>query len=357
VDPIVAAVHQIAAGAAPRDAITNHLLACRDLFRSWGLTSEIFAEHISPKLAGNVLDAKDYAARTSPGDLAILHYSIQSAAFEIAADHADRCAFHYHNITPASHLWRYAPLVATECARGRERLSDYRDRVVATWADSQFNADELSELGYEHPTAIGILRSPHGRSSTPSPEEPATAVRMLFVGRGIPNKAQHDLVLTLAALRDAHVDATLTLVGSWDAAPGYRDLCLSLADRLGVRSSLILLGSVSDESLAAEYREANVFVCLSDHEGFCVPVLEAIDAELPIVAYAAGAVPETVGAAGLLLPEKPPSLVAEAVLEVTRNASLRAHFAHGRAVQRAHFAPTAVGERIRRALDAIGAIT
>ena len=179
---------------------------------------------------------------------------------------------------------------------------------------------------------------------------------MLFVGRGIPNKAQHDLIFALAALHEERVPATLTLVGSWDASPGYRDLCTTLASRLGVHHHLRLLGSIDNEQLAVEYRAANVFVCLSDHEGFCVPALEAIDADLPIVAYAAGALPETVGGAGLLLSEKAPSLVAEAVMEVHENAALRGSFADARTTQREHFAPDAVGNRLKTALAEIGAL-
>ena len=177
--------------------------------------------------------------------------------------------------------------------------------------------------------------------------------RLLFVGRGIPNKAQHDLVLALGALHEAGRPAELTLIGGWDSAPGYLSECRALAVRLGVTDSLHILGSVDDDVLAHAYREADVFVCLSDHEGFCVPLLEAMSANLPIVAYAAGAVPETVGAAGLLLPEKPPSLVAEAVMAVLDDRRLTDAMAAERPERLAHLAPEAVARRMRAALEAL----
>lgn len=339
------AIHQIAAGAAPRDAITNHLLASRDLFRSWGYESEIFAGAIAPDLAGEVHDARRYPAMATRDALAILHYSIDSVAFAVAAEHAERSAMHYHNITPAHLLWRHAPGIAIECAVGRRRLGGYAGRVVASCADSRFNAAELEEAGFSNPVPVGILRAaqhpPARGSRRPGPP------RLLFVGRGVPNKAQHDLILALCALHEAGVPAELTLVGSWDAVPSYLAACRGMASDLGVAGALHIVGSVDDEALAEAYTQADVFVCLSDHEGYCVPVVEAMEFGLPIVAYDAGAVGETVGGAGLVLPDKRPSTVAEAVIEVTRNAALRAGFSVARAERLADLGPEAVASRLR----------
>lgn len=344
-------LHQIVAGSAPHDAITHHVLEAQAVLRDWGYRSEVVAGGVHPALARRITPMAALESVVTPEDTVILHYSIDSPIFARAAERADAVAMHYHNITPAEMLWRHAPRVAAECARGRRALAGYRDRAVATCADSEYNADELRELGFVDPVAVGIF--------APQLPLPAAGVRsdgppqLLFVGRGIPNKAQRDLVLALAALHEAGCPARLTLVGSWDAAPSYRRECEALAARLGVDGDLDITGVVGDETLGRLYRRSDVFVCLSDHEGFCVPLLEAMRAEMPIVAYAAGAVPETLGRAGLLLPGKAPSLVAEAVMEVLGNDALRDTFAAARAERLDTLGPDRTRARLRAWVDGL----
>jgi glycosyltransferase involved in cell wall biosynthesis len=323
-------VHQVAAAAAPRDAITHHMLEARAALRSLGLRSEIFADarHIHGPLIGDVQPVQRIDDLARAGDAAILHYSIASPAIFHALERIPRCAIHYHNITPAELLWRFAPHIALECAVGRRRLPELADRVVAVGADSRYNALELEELGFREPTVLGVMR-PFLPVVPRRPRPAGDPARILFVGRGVPNKAQHHLVMASAALADAGVDHELAFVGSWPA-PEYERHCRTLAAALGVDRRVRLVGSVSDRALAGHYADADLFLCLSDHEGFCVPIVEAMAAGLPVVAYASSAVPETLGEAGLLLDEKPPSLVAEAVLETLVNPGLDGRMAAAR---------------------------
>ncbi len=340
-------VHQVAAGAAPRDAITHHMLEARAVLRGLGLRSEIFADadNIHPALLAEVLPATAWDAAAGPADAAILHYSIASPGIFAIAGRARRCALHYHNITPAELLWRWAPHIALECSIGRRRLLDLVPRVDLVGACSDYNAAELRELGFAEPQVLGVMR----QQLPPAPRPPVRGdgpARLLFVGRGVPNKAQHHLVMASAALRDAGVDHELWLVGAWSAAPAYRDHCRRLAERLGVTEQVRFVGSVDDGELAHRYASADAFVCLSDHEGFCVPLLEAMAAGLPIVACASSALPATLGDAGLLLDEKPPSLVAEAVAETLANPALASRLAGARAAQLARFDRPALVARL-----------
>jgi glycosyltransferase involved in cell wall biosynthesis len=316
-------VHQVAAGVAPRDAITHHMLEARSVLRGMGLRSEILAdpEHIHPTLIGEVRPANRWHEVARPGDAAILHYSIASSPMFAIAEACDRCALHYHNITPADLLWRWAPRIALECAVGRRRLLDLRPRIRLVGAVSEYNAQELEDLGFGEARVLGVMR----QETALAPRTPRVSggpARLLFVGRGVPNKAQHHLVMASAALAEAGRDHELWLVGAWSAAPEYEAHCRELAALLDVTERVRFLGSVDDAELGRRYADADVFVCLSDHEGFCVPLLEAMAASLPIVAYASSAIPETLGGAGLLLPEKPPSLVAEAIVEALDNPAL-----------------------------------
>lgn len=347
-------VHQVAAGAAPRDAITHHMIEARAVLRGLGLRSEIFveADHIHPGLAGAVYAAPEWERVTRPGDAAILHYSIASPAFSHVLDRCDRCALHYHNITPAELLWRYAPRIALECAVGRRRLAELATRVAAVGADSAYNAQELGPLGFTAPVVLGVMRQ-HLPVVPRLPRRPDGPARLLFVGRGVPNKAQHHLVMASAALEDAGLDHEMWLVGAWTGAPAYEAHCRALATALGVEGSVRFLGSVSEDELGRRYAEADLFLCLSDHEGVCVPVLEAMTASLPVVAFASSAIPETLGTAGLLLDDKSPSIVAESVMETLANPRLAAAHAAARPAQLRRFDQDELGGRLERFVETI----
>ena len=347
-------VHQVAAAAARRDAITHHMLEARAVLRGLGLRSEIFAEagHIHGPLVGDVLPVERWADVAAAADAAIIHYSIASPAVFHVLDRCRRCAIHYHNITPAELLWRFAPRIALECAVGRRRQGELAGRVARAGAVSRYNADELERLGFPAPSVLGVMRAPLPPAPRP-PDRAGALARLLFVGRGVPNKAQHHLVMASAALADAGLDHELALVGTWSAAPEYERHCEALAARLGVADRVRLVGSVSDERLAQRYAEADLFLCLSDHEGFCVPIVEAMAAGLPVVAYASSAIPETLGDAGLLLADKPPSLVAEAVIETLSNPALDARMAAARAERLRAVGPEELTRRLVSFVEAI----
>ena len=339
-------VHQVLAGMADRDAISNHALAAQQVIRGMGLRSEIFVDdaHIAPTVAERVHAHYDWDRITEPRDRAILHYSIDSPAFDHVLQRAQVCAMHYHNVTPPELLWRDMPHLAAQCRDGRDHLTRFAGQIGRSAADSVFNGREMTAAGLPPATVIGILRQPLAIPSTKrTPDGP---IRMLFVGRGVPNKCQHDLIFATGALIESGVDAQLRLVGSWGGSRAYLERCRRLVKTLGLHDSVIVLDSLSDDELAAEYADADVFVCLSEHEGYCVPLLEAMSADLPIVAFAAGAVPETMGSAGLLLHDKSPSVVAEAVVAVSKGA-LSDPMSTGRGVQTAHHSAEATAARLR----------
>lgn len=337
------------AGAAPRDAITNHVLAAREVIQAMGLRSEIFAEgqHTAAELRGRIHPHDEWTARTEPDDVAIIHYSIDSVAFTAIAGQAASVAIHYHNITPPDLLWAFSPGLAAQCAEGRRRLTDLLPFVSAAAADSQFNADELVALGLDDVQVVGILRGPglRVRGQRPSQRQGGPA-RILFVGRGVSNKAQDELILALGSLVQSGMDAELRLVGSWGGNRAYESRCRWLATRVGAKDRVQFLGSVDDVTLAEEYRVADVFACMSRHEGYCVPIIEALEADLPVVARAAGAVPETTGTAGLLLDDPSPAEMAEGIIAVLDGA-LAAEMAAGRAEQLAFHAAPATSERLQ----------
>jgi glycosyltransferase involved in cell wall biosynthesis len=330
------AIHQFIPTLAARDAIGAHTLQVRALLRDMGFASEIFAGEARAEMAGEAHPYRRFGRERHRGrqgrSWLLYQSSIGSPVCDFLAGRPEPKLVNFHNVTPPAYLEAWDPEVAQDTALGQQQLVELAPDVVLAIAVSRFNRRELTEAGFRS-TAVAPLLIDLGawRGNADSATlDRLTAARraggadLLFVGRIAPHKAQHDLIKALAAYRQAYnPKARLHLVGGVSSPAYQRALDRFVAD-LGLTEAVDMAGSVSDGELAAYYRSADVFVCCSDHEGFCVPLLEAMYHQLPIVAFGAAAVPETVGAAGVVLPEKGPALVAAAVHRVLDDAALRA---------------------------------
>lgn len=343
-------VHQAIAGASPGDAVTNQALRWRERLRAWGYDSEIVAEHVHPALAREVqrLDGRG-AATLRAADALVLRYSIWSSAVDACLDAGRPLALVYHNVTPGELLRDANPAVAAMCDRGRRSLGRLRGRVTTLIADSTFNARDLREAGVGEAAVVPLLLDPVTPPETapPSGRDPV----VITVGRIAPNKRLEDAIRITALLqRSGSPGSRLRIVGAEDSFEAYRAALDGLVARLGARG-VEFAGRVSDEARDALYADADVYLCTSVHEGFCVPVVEALQHGVPVVARAAGAVPETLGGAGIVLPDDDLAVFAEAVREVAGSAPLRATLAaRGRARLR-ELAPVEVERRMRAALE------
>jgi glycosyltransferase involved in cell wall biosynthesis len=255
----------------------------------------------------------------------------------------------YHNVTPPSWLWEHAPVVAVHCALGRAQLPELIRAVDVAAADSAFNAGELEGLGATRTEVIPLLvdRDRLGPVSEP-PSGPPT---VLFVGRLSPHKRQDDVIRAFALYRDHHApDARLLLVGD-PITGGYLEYLRNLAESLAPGAVSIEYG-LTDAELGERYRRAHALLCLSAHEGFCIPLLEAFHFGIPVVARPSGAIPEVVGDAALLVEDEDLAVVAELLHLAITDEELRAECgARGRA-RLATYAPDAVAERLRAAVEA-----
>ncbi|MDP9275737.1 MAG: glycosyltransferase family 4 protein, partial [Chloroflexota bacterium] len=220
---------------------------------------------------------------------------------------------------------------------------------------SEFNRRALAEAGYEETARVPILLDWEHFAVPPNDAVLARwkglRTALLFVGRISPNKRQDDLVRMLAYYRRCiDPEAQLILVGAYRDQPQFHARVVALIDRLGLGGAVHFAGSVDDASLLAYYRAATAFVSLSEHEGFGVPLLEAMRFRLPVVAYDAAAIGETVGDAGVLLRERDLAETAEAAAMVSEKTELREVLvaAGERRVQ--DFDPEKVAERTRQVL-------
>jgi L-malate glycosyltransferase len=328
----VTAVHQFVPTLAPRDAVGTHYLAVRAALRDAGLRSEIYALEAKEEFRRQARPFRSFkGARRGEPTWLLYHSSVGSPVGDFVAARPEPVIVDYHNITPAAHFARYEPHVAGLMTLGRSQLLKLARRASLGLADSAFNAHELDELGYPRTAVVPILLDVASLDVAPDPRA-ADRLRaakakggadLLFVGRIAPNKAQHDLVKMLHAYHRVHDDrARLHLVGGSSSA-GYLKALRDFVAALGLGDHVDVTGAVGAQELAAYWATADAFVVASEHEGFCVPLLEAMHHRVPVVAYGAAAVPETLGDGGVVLPTKAAAVFAEAVARVLHDTCLR----------------------------------
>ncbi len=325
-------VDQVIPSLASRDAIGVHTVNLRDGLRAAGIDSDIYYGSHTPDVEREGRPVTELG-RSGRDRWLLYQASIGSPVYDLLAARAEPKLVNYHNITPAALLRDWEPAVAYEVALGRTQLARLAPQSRFAVADSAFNESELQALGYEGTAVVPLLIDMHSKSEEPDPDlwrsltgrrEREGGADLLYVGKISPHKAPHDLVKMLAVLRRAYDPAArLHLVGS-PLGETYEPALRGFIDELGLTEAVNLAGSVSGAELEAYFRAADVFVCASDHEGFCVPLAEAMGHGVPIVAYGVTAVPETVGGAGLVLRDKSPVPFAAAVGRVLEDETLRA---------------------------------
>lgn len=356
------AVHQFVPALLPRDATGDHTRALRDTFRAAGWESDIYVEAAHDELRHEALSFERYPDRAKPGDILLYQLSTGSPVAEFLLERDETLVLDYHNITPASFYDGWEEQTAAKVALARQQVAQLAPRATLGIADSAFNAAELATFGCPATAVVPILvdltawgdaRDSDAAASLAARHGPGTV--LLFVGRLSPNKAQHQLVEALWCYRRWYdPDARLRLVGP--AVTGsYAEAVMGFAAELGLAGAVEHGEHLAPEELAAWYRDADVFVCLSDHEGFCIPLLEAMRTGLPIVAFAAGAVPETLGQAGILLEDKRPVVVAAAVDRVHRDRVLAERLAAEGHRQLGRFAAASTRARFVEVLAALDA--
>ncbi|WP_205696641.1 glycosyltransferase [Conexibacter sp. SYSU D00693] len=337
-------VHQVLSGAGPVDAVTVQALRIQSLMARWGWKGEVWAGHIDPRIAKRVRSLRDLAPE--PDATLLIHYSAYAPRLRRVLDLPQRKVLLSHNVTPARWFWDYEPTIAIHCALGRRQLPEYAAACEVVAGVSHYNA---AELGSD--VVIPILFDPAhlGAAGDAAVSRPA-GNELLFVGRLAPHKRQDELIRLVALLRRHRVpDATLRLVGE-PLNPKYLQALRGLAEELAP-GAVTFESSLSDAELADRYRRAAAFVCLSEHEGFCIPVLEAMHLGAPVVTRPVGGIPEVAGDAALLVEDRDLAVVAEAVALVLEDASLRSTLV-ARGLQRpAAFSPDATAAKLRAALE------
>ena len=322
-----APVHQLVHTLSYGDAISGEVLALQRCFRAQGRESEIFALNVHPKYAGRAKDAASFPVDFN-GEV-VLHYSLGSSLNDLYSrlTGAVRCMI-YHNLTPARWFEGVNPRIVRDIEQGLvelPKLCRLTDRLIA---DSAFNAGELRSLGFE--ATVLELPIDDAKWSIPRNEGVYNVVKgepgihMLHVGRLAPNKCIEDIIRTFWFVhRFVEPRSRLWLVGIDIDTELYAFALKRLVHELELENAVNFVGCMLDDEVKALYEAATVYLCMSEHEGFCLPVIEAMNFGLPVVAYASSAVPDTLGGAGVLVREKRHAEIAELIGEIKRNDALR----------------------------------
>lgn len=322
-----APVHQFVHTLSYGDAISGEVLALQRCLRSQGRESEIFALNVHPRYAGSARLMSDFPA-TFSGEV-VLHYSLGSSLNWVYAElqGATRSLI-YHNLTPAKWFAGVNPRIAADIEQGLEelpRLCRVSDRLIA---DSAFNAGELRALGFD----ATVLDLPIDRQKWAAPRSEGIyqlvahepGLHLLHVGRLAPNKCIEDIIRTFWFIhRFVEPRSRLWLVGIDIDTELYAYTLKRLVHDLELSDAVTFAGCLADEDIRALYEASTAYLCMSEHEGFCLPLIEAMHFGLPVVAFASSAVPDTLGGAGILVREKRHAEIAEVVGEIYRDRALR----------------------------------
>ncbi|MBE9395951.1 glycosyltransferase [Pontibacterium sp. N1Y112] len=322
------AIHQFSIVGHPGDGITNGMLLTQRLLRHAGIKSEIYCTEVDAELADKILPFGQYEGH--PEQVLLIHHGIGNNQEAELKQLSDKCFMVFHNITPASFFAENDP-IQPMLTHGWQQVDSWKTWLTGAIADSRQNYDLLIEHGYspdicqDIPLLVDLdkfnaLQPRH--SFRPEHE----VFNLLFVGRLMPHKNQHGLIDALYHLRCmTQQDIRLTLVGN----NSDREYCEKLNEQiknLGLQHAVKMTGKVSDDALTQYYQQSDLYVSLSHHEGFGMPLIEAMSQHLPVLAFSNtdSNVADTIGTGGLILKSDDPVHCAATIAQLIANPRLRA---------------------------------
>ena len=320
-------VDQLLAGFADGDAISQEARFLQRTLRDLGIESGIYApaDRIAPDVRDLCRTHGEFDPRAA--DKVIYHYSIASSATDLFSSSPGRKIVRYHNITPAEFFAGFDDHVAEQLRDARAGLGSVAGEADVVWADSDYNAGEIRELGADHVIVVPLFFAIEEFAAEPDPDKLAKFAgplkNILFMGRVAPNKCIEELIMAFAWYQKCiNPYSRLILPGSERSCPRYFAMLRMLTERLDL-PNVCFEGFVSNAGQSACYMSADVFVTTSRHEGYCLPLVEAMCQGVPVVARRTGGVPEAVGGAGVLFEDMAPRALAELIHRVASDDALR----------------------------------
>lgn len=347
-------IHQLLAGGTLGNAVVAEALAIEQAMREWGYAARTYAADLHPSLLGKVAPLEHL--RITPEDIFILHLTTDSDATKICLAMPHPLVVIYHNITPPSFLRGLGNGLSKHSRDGRASLSQLAKRATLTIAHSVYSVNELKQVGFKNTQVLPVV-IPHDldlikmrNESNRSQHKYDTA--LLHVGRVVPNKRIEDVIKVYYYYHKINPSSQLVLVGSSAGAQAYCDWLNRFISSLGL-DGVHLVGQRSDSELAEYYHNADVYITMSEHEGFNVPLVESMRFGVPIVAYASSAIPETLGSSGVLVQHKDYGAIAGMIHQLHTHPGLRARVVAGQIERAKAFEPAIVLSQLRQVLEPV----
>jgi glycosyltransferase involved in cell wall biosynthesis len=318
-------IHQILPTISPGDAIGNDVIEIRSILRKWGYKSDVYAKNIHPEMSKIAKKYTTYKKISSEDNILIFHFSIGSEVSDFVKTLPDRKILIYHNITPHKYFIGINDYLAILLKNGRNELRSYSNITDLALGDSEYNRLELQELRFENTGVLPILvdfekyNNPNHKLLERYEDD---YINILFVGQISPQKRQEDVIKAYYYYKCINPKSRLFLVGNYEVSERYYKQLQELIRRLKLKD-VHITGMVDFKDMISYYRLADVFLCMSEHEGFCVPLLESMFFDIPIIAYNSTAIPYTLGKAGILVNEKNYEEFAEMINLLVEDTELR----------------------------------
>jgi len=320
-------IHQFATSLSYGDAISDEMLEIRKALKQDGHESEIFIKYYDSQTAKYARDYREYKNYSSKENIVIFHFSIGSPVSKMFFRIPDKKVMIYHNITPYHFFMDFHRILTKECYKGRLELKTFAHKVDLALGDSEYNRKELEETGYKKTGVLPLLLdlSKFDRKGDPLTQEiyDNRKTSLLFVGRVAPHKKFEDVIKVFYFYKKYfNSESQLFLVGDFRGMEKYYGGLQKLIDRLELED-VYLTGHVDFSELTAYFKMAHVYLSMSEHEGFGVPLIEAFYNQIPVAAYEAGAVRETMNGGGVLLKEKKELAAAALIDRIVNEKELR----------------------------------
>ncbi len=325
-------IDQFCAGFSTGDAISNEALILQRCLRDLGYKSEIYCEQYTDRDSDRVLHFRDYHKRRDA--LLIYHHSFYTEILNHIGDYPARKILIFHNITPPEYVRPYNRHIADQLGLARTELAKLSAQFQTVLADSRFNADELLRLGFQKADVLPVALDFDSMIAGPVPDHmhylTDGKANIIFVGRVFPNKKHQDLIKVFYYFNKIRPDSRMIFVGAFHpGVRGYTAELNNLTSQLGLSDSIIFTGMVSPDEILSFYANSHLFLSMSEHEGFFVPLLESMHFQIPILAYGSSVIPETMGDCGVIFHEKNYCMVAEMMNTVLESAELKKRILEG----------------------------
>lgn len=340
------------------DAVGNDAQAIKELLLDMGHKTQIYAENIDKRLPVGTAEYVTNMPELQPEDILLYHGSTGTELNELIPSLGGRKVMIYHNITPGFYFFPYSLEAASRTEEGIAQIHNLSDQFDYCIADSDYNKKDLLKMGYNCPIDVCPILIPFSDyEKAPSKKiikqyEKDGYTNLLFVGRIAPNKKQEDVIRSFYIYQKLYNEKSrLFLVGNSNGMERYAKRLQDYTEKLGIQDKVIFTGHIKFDEILAYYHIADAFVCMSEHEGFCVPLVEAMFFDVPIIAYNTSAIGDTLGNSGILLEDNNPVLVAMMIDKIVKSKALREQVLKGQRNRLKDFEHKKIGQRLKSCLQ------